>query len=160
PCRPDHRRHSARPWPAACYEGRGLAGECPAADDLVGAYACQRRLPIRHNIGPWTTAPHGPTRGTRGDGHHPTARDQPDGALLPQQLRGYARGGARPLRRLVRARGPAQSAAELAADSFVERTRRRSRVCDGGRAARAAGVPPKGPGLIMPISAYGPLDGL
>ena len=56
-----------------------------------------------------------------------SARNQQDRSVLSQQLRGDARGGARPLRRLLPARGSAESAAQLAAASFVERPRRRSR---------------------------------
>ena len=39
--------------------------------------------------------------------------------------------------------GPAESAAQFAADSFVERPRRRSRLRDGGLAPLASGVPPE-----------------
>ena len=59
--------------------------------------------PNRHDLGPGTIAAHGPTRGPRRDGRHPTPRNQQDRPVLPQQLRGDARGSARPLRRPLQA---------------------------------------------------------
>src|SRR5205809_195088 len=94
----------------------------------ISHHARERHLPNAHDLGPGTSAPNRATCGPRSDGHHPAARDQQDRALLPQQLRGDARGGGRPLRSLLRARGSAESAAQLATDSFVERPGCGSRV--------------------------------
>ena len=65
---------------------------CPAAAGAQRArvphHTCGRELSIRHDLGPWTIAPHRPASGPRRDGRHPTARNQPDRSVFPQQLRG------------------------------------------------------------------------
>ena len=125
----------------------GIAGAVPAATRTecadVPNHACEWDHPNRHHLGSGTIAPHRSARGSRRHGRHTTARYQQDGPVLPQQLRGDARGGTRPLRRLVQASSSSESTAESAADSVVERSRRRSRVRHSGRAPRVAGVPSK-----------------
>ncbi len=67
----------------------------------VPNHARQRHHPNRHDLGSWTIAAHGPTRGSRRDGRHATPRHRQDRPVLPQQLRRDTRGSARPLRRVL-----------------------------------------------------------
>ena len=90
-----------------------------------------------HNVGSRTLTADRSDRRSWGDGHHATAGNQQNRAVLSQQFSGDARGRARPLRRVLQARGTAQPAAKSATDSLVERSRGRSRIRDAGGAAPA-----------------------
>ena len=78
-------------------------------------HARQRHDANRHDLRPGTIAAHGPAGRPRRDGRDATPRHRQDRSLLPQQLRRDPRGGARPLRRTLQARGSSESAAKPAA---------------------------------------------
>ena len=65
-------------------------------------YPRRRHLPIRHHLGSGAPPAHGATGRPRDHGRDQPARDQPDRALFPQQLRGDARRRPRSLRGFFR----------------------------------------------------------
>ena len=87
--RPTVRYHNMRPLSAPGHR-RLLAVSAAALAQRahVPHHTCGRDFSVRHDLGPWTVAPHRAARGPRGDGRHPTPRNQPDRPVFPQQLRG------------------------------------------------------------------------